>query len=139
MYLVLHYCNNSIFIILFYYYFFDFESPFLFLESEVAKTNNKNSSCDSPWVRSPRSKHRQGYFEGHPHLGLSPSQGPTKLEGHLEQQRLMSCCLSSGLPHWDVTALLPQSSLTPFPAPRAVFLKQWFKNHLQLHPNHLDS
>lgn len=99
------------------------KAHFYFWNQKLQKqtTNNKNSSCDSPWVRSPWGKHRQGYFEGHPRLGLSPSQGPRKLQGHLEQQRLRSCCLSIGLPHWDVTALLPQSSLTPFQPPGQCF------------------
>lgn len=115
----------------------DFESPFLFLESKVAKTNNKQQKLQL-WP-SMDEKSQAGLHWRPLTFGSELLLGPRRLQGHLERQRLLSCCLSSGLPHWNVTVLLPQSSFTPFPAPRAVFLKQCFKNQLQLHPNHLDS
>lgn len=96
-----------------------FESPFLFLESEVAKTNNKSPSNCSPRMRSPWA----GASAGHPPLCLSPPRSlgnralqsqslrPRKLREQPTDPRSAVC--PPGFPR-DVTASCPELASLPF-------------------------
>ena len=88
------------------------KAHFYFWNQKLQKqtTNNKNSSCDRPWMRSPR----QDYIEGHSHLGLSSSWGQGGYRATWNDRDFCPIVCPAGFPTGMWQSSCPNPASLPF-------------------------